>query len=96
MGHQIIKQPDGRLCVFSSVVGEVVIADATPEELADYYAADAAEKARKQIEKITEAVLADMPRTVYYRLAMTYEEAVAEHLRRGGNPGMVTTEERES
>jgi hypothetical protein len=33
MTHQIIRQPDGLLAVFSPGVDDWVIADATPEEL---------------------------------------------------------------
>lgn len=80
MGHQIIKQPDGKLAVFSSFIDDWIIQDATPEELLDYYAEKAAKDARTSTQQVLDAVLADRPRDVYYRSAMTFEEA--EELRR--------------
>jgi len=47
MGHQIIKQPDGKLAVYSSGVDAWVVVDASPEELLDYYAKRAADDARR-------------------------------------------------
>ncbi len=89
MPHQIIRQPDGRLCVFSTVTDTIVVADATPDELADYYAEGAAGDSRRQTARILEAVLADDPRRVYYQFAMTYEQAAEKHLAHDGEPDMV-------
>lgn len=75
MGQQIIKQPDGRLAVWSTVVDDWVIFNATPEELLDYYAEEAAQEARRQTQRALDAVLADDPKQVYYQWAMTFEEA---------------------
>jgi len=75
MGHQIIKQPDGRLAVFSSVVDDWIIHDASPQELEDYYAEKAAEKAREDTRRICGAVLAGDARSVYYQFALTFDEA---------------------
>jgi hypothetical protein len=41
MGHQVIRQPDGRLAVWSSTVDDFVIVDATAEEIAAHYAEEA-------------------------------------------------------
>jgi hypothetical protein len=86
MGHQIILQPDGRLCAFSSIVDQIVLADATPQELEDYYAELAADESRRQTRRIIDAVLAEEPRRVYGQFVMTYAEAVEEHRSRGGEP----------
>lgn len=77
MSHQIIRQPDGRLCAFSTNVNDFVILDATPEELIDYYATQAADDARKRTRRLIAAVLENRARDVYYQFAMTYDEAVA-------------------
>lgn len=79
MGHQIIKQPDGKLCVFSSATDSIIVTDATPEELIEMYAEDAAVKARHDAKWVIDAVQAGEPRKVYHQFAMTYEEAVAMH-----------------
>ena len=76
MGHQVIKQPDGKLAVFSSVVDDWIITDATAQELEDHYAAVAG-KARAGTREITEAVLSGNARKIYYQFTMTYEEAGA-------------------
>jgi hypothetical protein len=77
MGHQIIKQPDGRLAVFSSVVDDWIITDATPAELEDYYAAEAAADARKKVQELCKAVLSGNARKAYYQFTMTFKEACA-------------------
>jgi hypothetical protein len=77
MGHQIIKQPDGLLAVFSSVTDSWILYDATPEELGDYYAERAAQRAREDLARTLEHVLADEPRRAYHQFAMTFEEADA-------------------
>jgi hypothetical protein len=78
MGHQIIKQPDGRLAIFSSVVDDWIITDATQAELEDYYAEKAAEGARKKAHEICEAVLSGNARKMYYQFTMTFKEACAQ------------------
>jgi predicted GIY-YIG superfamily endonuclease len=75
MGQQIIKQPDGRLAVFSSVVDAFVVVDATPEEILDWRAEQAAEDARRATQRELDAVLADDPRRVYFQFARSWEEA---------------------
>lgn len=76
MGNQIIKQPDGKLCVWSTVVDDIIITDASPEDLLDYYAEKAADEARQQTQRCLDAVLAGDPTKVYYQWAMSYEEAL--------------------
>jgi hypothetical protein len=75
MGQQIIKQPDGKLAVFSSVVDAFIIVDATPEEILEWRAEQAAEDARRATQRELDAVLADDPRRVYFQFARTWEEA---------------------
>lgn len=84
MGHQIIRQPDGKLAVFSSVADAWILMDATAEDLADYYAEKAAADARERVAKILEAVQADEPRKVYYQFAMTFAEANEDSREHGG------------
>jgi hypothetical protein len=75
MGHQIIRQPDGKLAVFSSTTDTWILTDASPEELEDYYAERAAEDARRSARKTLGHVLAGEPRKAYYQFAMTFTEA---------------------
>ena len=85
MGEQIIKQPDGRLAVFSSIVDAFIIIDATPEEILDWRAEGAAAKAREQTQRELDAVLADDPRRVYFQFTRMWEEA-AEMDRQNAEP----------
>jgi len=89
MGHQIIRQPDGKLAVFSSIVDAWILMDATPADLEDYYAEKAAEDARQRTRKVLEHVLAGEPRKAYYQFAMTFDEANDKSRETGerGEPG---------
>lgn len=75
MGQQIIKQPDGKLAVFSSIVDAFIVVDATPEEIVEWRAEEAAEKARERTRTELGHVLADNPQAAYYQFALTWEEA---------------------
>ncbi|MDX2550141.1 hypothetical protein [Streptomyces stelliscabiei] len=75
MGQQIIKQPDGKLAVFSSIVDAFIVVDATPEEILDWRAEEAAAKERERTQRELDAVLAGDPRRVYYQFTRTWEEA---------------------
>lgn len=74
MGQQIIRQPDGRLAVFSSIVDGFVILDATPEELIEWRAEEAAKEARKSTRAEIDRVLSGETRP-YYQFTLTWEEA---------------------
>lgn len=89
MGHQIIKQPDGKLCVFSTETDAIVIADATADEIVRAFAKQAAKNSRRETRRAIDAVEAGDARKVYAQFAMTYEEAVEEHRRRGGDESMI-------
>ena len=47
MGQQIIKQPNGKYCLFSSVVDNVTYYDMTKEEILEVWT----EKAKKDFEE---------------------------------------------
>ena len=87
MGQQIIKQPDGRLAVFSSVTDSFIVVDAAPDELVEWRAEEAAEKAREQTRRELEHVLADNPRKVYFQFAKTLDEAAEMDREHGGELG---------
>ncbi len=74
MGHQIIKQPDGNYCVFSTVVDNVIIVNATRQELMDYYG----ERARKEASRSTWKTVQDIEegKKPYGQFTKTYDEMV--------------------
>lgn len=85
MGQQIIKQPDGKLAVFSSIVDAFIVVDATPEEILDWRAEEAAAKERERTQRELDAVLADDPRKVYFKFVRTWEEASRLDRQNGGD-----------
>jgi hypothetical protein len=74
VGHQITKQPDGRLAIFSDGVdgGCWLRWDMTPDEVVEYYAERAAESARESARRTVECVVNDEPRKAYYQFAETF------------------------
>lgn len=76
MGRQIIKQPDGNLAVFSTVVDGFIVTDATAEEVVDLLVQEAADAARERTTKHVEHILNDTPQAVY-QTPLTWDEAVA-------------------
>jgi hypothetical protein len=84
MGHQIIRQPDGLLAIFSSFTDTWIVNDATPEDVADYYAEQAAREARRSVERILGHVLAGEPSKAYYQFALSFDEANAMSGEHGG------------
>ncbi len=77
MGVQIIAQPDGLFCVYSSSSNTIIVWNATEEELVEHYAREAMEKARRSVSGIIDRVKRDQARTVYHQFTLTYAEAVA-------------------
>jgi hypothetical protein len=75
MGQQIIRQPDGRYAVFESVTDTFIVVDATPEEVVEWRAEEAAEAARER----TRAELARVQGSEqpYHQFTLSWEEAAA-------------------
>jgi hypothetical protein len=83
MGFQIVKQPDGRLAIFSSYVDQWVACDASDEEVILMFAEQAAESSRLSIGRSVAAILEGRERELpgfHY----TIEELDARSLRHGG------------
>ena len=80
MGRQIIRQPDGKLAVFSTGTDTWVRRDATPDELVEHYAERAAEVARASARREIAEVLAGQMRGYGY----TFDEANENSRERGG------------
>jgi|SRR5215831_10800901 len=75
MGHQIIRQPDDKLAVFSSSTDTWILFDVSPEELLDYYAEKAGEDARRQTQVTLDLVLSGQQTRAYYQFTMSFDEA---------------------
>lgn len=83
MGHQIIKQPDGKYAVFSTGTDQWIIANQTPATLEDYYAERAAEDTRASVRRLL-AELEVSPAKAYFQFALTFEDANATSVKNGG------------
>lgn len=85
MGCQVIKQPDGKLMIFDSTSDIIVYWDATPDEVVQWFADDAATRARVAVQRIVTDVLAGQEGHHYGRLAMTFDEAIKDDSEHGGD-----------
>lgn len=52
MGWQIIKQPNGKYCIFSSVVDNVIYYNATPEEVVNAFVKQEADRIALKVNEI--------------------------------------------
>jgi len=72
MARQIIKQPNGKYCLFSSTVDNVIIYDAEPKEIIDFFIEEESEKIQLKVDEIISKL--DNGTKPYYQFTMTYEE----------------------
>lgn len=54
MSHITIKQPDGNWCIWSTVVDDFIVVDATREEIIDYKLEQEREKIERDLDGIEE------------------------------------------
>jgi hypothetical protein len=85
VGHQVIKQPDGRLAVFSSFTDTFVVMDATPDEVVEWFVERQAEAERRRVRAILDHVMADNSRAAYFQFARTWDEACRLNQEHGGD-----------
>lgn len=72
MGKQIIKQPNGKYCLFSSVVDDVTIYDATPEELIDSFVEEERKRITNDVLRIVNELEAG--EKAYYQFTLSFKE----------------------
>ncbi|MEU4578958.1 hypothetical protein [Nonomuraea sp. NPDC023979] len=85
MGNQIIRQPSGKYAIFSTYTDTIIVWHATEDEIVEYYAEEAAERARETARRLIGHVAAGEPRKAYHQFAMTWEEALAEDRKHHGD-----------
>ena len=73
MGRQIIKQPDNKYCIWSSVVDHFIAIDYTRQDIIDFFK----EEQGKYIVDVIEDKLdkIDKGQKAYHQFTMTYDEA---------------------
>ncbi len=72
MGRQIIKQPNGKYCVFSSIVDSIIYYDMTPGEIIEAYVDEERESIKKRVDNAIEKLESDSPYKSQF--TMSYEE----------------------
>jgi hypothetical protein len=72
MGRQIIKQPNGKFCIFSSIVDSVIFYHMEEQDIINEWV----EESRKEIEKKVKEIIADLNegKKPYYQFTKTYDE----------------------
>jgi len=83
MATQIIRQPDGLFCVFSTMVDGFIWVDATPEEIIEAEVAKYRERITEQVTKVCK--LLDAGESPHAKGVLTYEQAKSIHEERHGH-----------
>lgn len=78
MSHQIIKQPDGRYAIWSTIVDNFIVTNADRKQVIDYFVNREKEDLINRLNKDLNLIDANKSEKVYYQFALTYEEALAE------------------
>lgn len=74
MGQQIIKQPNGKYAIFSSIVDDFILIDADPRDIVDEWVGKYKLDTEKKVTEIIAALEeGDKP---YYQFTMSFDEAV--------------------
>jgi len=74
MGRQIVKQPDGRYAVWSTVVDGFVLTNATPEDIIEDWVDEYRQNITNEVSNIV-AQLEDDGRP-YYQFTLTFDECL--------------------
>ena len=73
MGQQIIKQPDGKYAIFSTVVDDFVALNCTRRDILDNWMDDYRDRIWSQIVAICDSL--ELGGKPYHQFTMTWEEA---------------------
>ena len=74
MGQQIIKQPNGKYCLFSSIVNNVSYYNLTAEEIIDQWTEDAKRAIKRDVMRVIESL--EKGEKPYYQFTMNFEELI--------------------
>lgn len=72
MSHQIIKQPNGKYCIYSSVVDDIVVYNATPDAIKEYYLAKERERIYNDVNKLINKL--EKGEKPYHQFTLTFNE----------------------
>ena len=72
--QQIIKQSNGKYCLYSSVMGDVVLWDATPDDILNEWVNSYRIEMSQKIKRITESL--DDNEKPYYQFTISFEDVI--------------------
>ncbi len=79
MGVQIIKQPNGKYALFSSICDGITHYNMSPRDIIEQWVADYRTKITKNVISTCNKLEQNIP--PYYQLTLTWEEAIEIHTR---------------
>jgi len=82
MSQQIIRQPDGRYAIWSTIVDGFLLLDATRDELIEAMLSNERDRVRIRVNDICDKL--DTGANPYFQFTMTWEEAIREHEQQHG------------
>ena len=74
MSRQIVKQPNGKYLVYSIICDNVILYDATPEEIIECFVDEEKEKIQSSINSIVEKL--EKGEKPYYQFTMSFQEVI--------------------
>ncbi len=77
MGLQIIKQPDGRFCVWSQSISSLVLRDATEHEVVRFFVNRETDRVRGEVKEVLNNLRNGQPQRSYFQHTLTYQDVVA-------------------
>jgi len=75
MANQIVKQPNGKYAIWSTIVDDFTVIDATPEEIINIWADDARQRIDEKVRSIVNQL--NVGGRPYHQFTMTFSECVA-------------------
>lgn len=72
MSRQIIKQPDGNWCMFSTIIDDVIVENLTKEEMVNYVVEEKMHFVKAECEELIEAI--ESGGKPYFQFQMDYSE----------------------
>lgn len=74
MGQQIIKQPNGKYCLFSSIVDSVTYYNMSAEEIVEVWTNDAKKEYERKVKEVIETL--EEGGKPYHQFTQTYEDCI--------------------
>lgn len=74
MSYQIIQEPSGKFCLWSSITEDFIVTDATKNELIIFFSEKKNDEIRKFVNNTCHAL--EQGAKPYYQFTLTYDEAM--------------------